>query len=193
MHLFFQKGVNFFNFSFKYIEIKACYQGFDYGRWITNYVFLWYPINLWTSIETIEIIKHLDDFFGHFSDWREKRSKWRFHSLYIDGRASFALKVQHNLYAQKLHFEHFFAPDEKFVGWLWPILQMGAMVLWSCLGESKSTQWWFVLRYTFESQNSNSSWFSHKQKVWKMTILILCFSLSHFDFQFRWVRLTVFL
>ena len=122
----------------------------------------------------------------------KKRSKWRFHHLYVHWSASFTIKLQHNLYAQKGHFEHFFAPDEKFVDWLWPILEMGAMLLWSCLGESKSTEWWFVLRYTFESQNVNLSWFSQKQKGWKMTILISCFSLSHFDLQIRWVQLTAF-
>ena len=122
----------------------------------------------------------------------KKCSKWRFNHPYIHGMASVTVKLQHNLYGQQLHFEHFFAPDEKFVGWLWPILQMGAMVLWSCLGESNSAKWWSVPRYTFQSQDANLSWFSHKQKTWKMKILILCFSLSHFDFQIRWVQLTLF-
>ena len=75
--LFFKKSVKIFNFSFKYIEIRAGYQGDDYGRWRTNYIFLWYSINLWISIETVEKIKYLDDFFGHFSDWREKTLKMK--------------------------------------------------------------------------------------------------------------------
>ena len=91
--LFFQKDVKFFNFSFKYIKMKASYKEFDYGRWRTNYIFLWYPFNLWTSIEMVEKIPHFDDFLGHFSDWREKSSKWNCRYPYIDGSASFTLKL----------------------------------------------------------------------------------------------------
>ena len=109
--LFFQKSVKIFNFSFKYIEIRAGYQGDDYGRWRTNYIFLWYSINLWISIETVEKIKYLDDFLVSFRIGAKKRSKWRFHYPYIDGRASVTLKLQHYLHGQQLHFEHFFAPD----------------------------------------------------------------------------------
>ena len=93
LHLFFQKGINFFKFSFKYIEIKAGYQGFDYGRWRTTYIFLCYPINLWTCIETIEKIKDLDNFFGKISDWREKTLKMKFSSSIYALKCFFYNKV----------------------------------------------------------------------------------------------------
>ena len=91
--LFSQKNVKFFNFSFKYIKIKASYKGFDYCRWRTNYIFLWYLIDLWTSIEMVEKIKHLDHFLGHFSDWREKTPKMKISSCIYSWKCFFCIEV----------------------------------------------------------------------------------------------------
>ena len=77
--LFFQKKAKFYNFFFKYIEMNVRYERFDYEGWRRIQIFLWCPLALCISFEVSEKIKHLSHFLCHFWDWREKRSKSRFH------------------------------------------------------------------------------------------------------------------
>ena len=91
-------------------------------------------------------------------------------------KSFFALKFPHNLYSQKLDFECFFAPSQKTHASLWPNLQTGEMIVWSCLLESKSFKRCFVREYAFQLQKVDLSWLWDKWKVWKMTIL---FCVSH--------------
>ena len=114
--LFSQTNVNFFNFSFKYIKIKASYKGFDYCRWRTNYIFLWYLIDLWTSIEMVEKIKHLHHFFGHFSDWREKTLKMKISLSISSWKCFFYIEVAALLMCPRTWFQALFRARLKICG-----------------------------------------------------------------------------